>query len=167
MCILRDIMHIPFHCGEEQLLLWWISIKDVVSQPFCLSHCPLLSLVVISFLSKLTHNQKVFGTLHAAGQPTCWAVQPNALKMWTKSTHYKNDISHFTSDLLLLVASAIFKRILCLSAKNSEGVQHLFLNVVGHLGIINFICFCKKLKDIFCMLSVGREDKWKVLFIKF
>lgn len=145
-------MHIPFHCGEEQLLLRWISIKDMVSQPFCLSHFPPLSLVVISFLSKMTYNQKVFGTLHATGQPTCWAMRPNALKIWTKSPLYKNDISHFTSDLLLVA---------------SERVQHLFLNAVGHLGIINFICFCKKLKDIFCMLSVGREDKWKVLFIKF
>lgn len=129
----------------------------MVSKPFCLHHVSFVFhvwLVMISFQQSawlIISQQKVLRTLHATGQPTCWAMQPDTL------FHISPQICWY------LFASVIFKIILCLLSYNLMGLWHLFLYVLGHLGIINLNCFVKssKIYTVCCLL----EQKTKESFI--
>lgn len=129
----------------------------MVSKPFCLHHVSFVFhvwLVMISFQQSawlIISQQKVLRTLHATGQPTCWAMQPDTL------FHISPQICWY------LFASVIFKIILCLLSYNLMGLWHLFLYVLGHLGIITLNCFVKssKIYTVCCLL----EQKTKESFI--
>lgn len=118
---------------REKLGFWRCYTKGVVSQPLCLSCLLFFPCFLSDWLWCVVSKQKGcrtegFRTLCATGQPTCWAMQPNTVKVCGKSDwpviFYSLTTDLFDFSLILL----------CLSGK-----KYLFLNVLGHLGRIYFV----------------------------